>query len=88
MTTTEQITKIKQAVGIAEGIPDATIEIWLDEVKDFMRNAGVPEHVINANTTVGLLARGVSDIWNYGDSDKLGFSKVFEQRVVQLSVGV
>ena len=88
MTTSEQIAKIKLAVGIAEGIPDATIEVWLNDVKDFMRNAGVPEHVINADTTVGLLARGVSDIWNYGDSEKLGFSKVFEQRVVQLSVGV
>lgn len=88
MTTSEQITKIKQGLGIAEGIPDATIELWLNEVKDFMKNAGVPDSVINKNTTVGLLARGVSDIWNYGDGEKTGFSTVFMQRVSQLSLGV
>lgn len=87
MTTNEQITKIKQGLGIAEGIPDATVEIWLTEVKDFMKNSGVPDHVINASTTIGLLARGVSDIWNYGDSEKTGFSVVFMQRVAQLSLG-
>lgn len=87
MTTSEQITKIKKGLGIAEGIPDETVEIWLTDVKDFMKNAGVPDHVINASTTIGLLARGVSDIWNYGDSEKTDFSVVFKQRVAQLSLG-
>lgn len=86
LTTVEQIAKIKQGLGIGEGIPDATIEIWLSDIKDFMLNAGVPNSVINSDTTIGTLARGVSDIWNYGDGNT-SYSEVFKMRVAQLALG-
>lgn len=86
LTTQEQITQIKQALGIGNGIPDATINVWLSDVKDFMLNAGVPSSVINADTTIGTLARGVSDTWNYGDGDT-AYSMVFKMRVTQLALG-
>ena len=85
LTTAEQLTKIKQALGIGAGIPDATLNVWLSDVKDFMKNAGVPVNVINSDTTIGTLARGVSDIWNYGDS--ASYSNVFKMRVSQLALG-
>ena len=86
MTNAEQITKIKQALGIGSGIPDATIEVWLTDVKDYMRNAGVPENVINAQSSIGTLTRGVADCWNYGTGNT-GFSTLFKERVIQLAVG-
>lgn len=86
LTTAQQLTKIKAALGIGEGIPDATLEVWLSDVKDFMLNAGVPNSVINSDTTIGTLARGVSDIWNYGDT--ASYSQVFIMRVSQLALGV
>lgn len=86
LTNEQQIAQIKQALGIGDGIPDATINVWLSDVKDFMLNAGVPTGVINAETTIGTLARGVSDIWNYGDGNT-AYSMVFKMRVAQLALG-
>lgn len=85
LTTQEQLTQIKEALGIT-GIPDATINVWLTDVKDFMLKAGVPNSVINAPTTIGTLARGVADMWNYG-ADDTGLSTYFKERVAQLALG-
>jgi len=86
LTNEQQIAQIKQALGIGDGIPDATINVWLSDVKDFMLNAGVPTSVINAQSTIGTLARGVSDTWNYGDGNT-AYSMVFKMRVAQLALG-
>lgn len=86
LTNEQQIAQIKQALGIGDGIPDATINVWLSDVKDFMLNAGVPTSVINAQSTIGTLARGVSDTWNYGDGNT-SYSMVFKMRVTQLALG-
>lgn len=86
LTSDEQITQIKQALGIGDGIPNATISVWLTDVKDYMLNAGVPNSVINAQTTIGTLTRGVADCWNYG-AGNTGWSTLFTQRVAQLALG-
>lgn len=85
LTTAQQIVKIKLALGIG-AIPDATIEVWLTDVKDAMKRAGCSDSVINADTSIGTLTRGVSDLWNYGAGDT-EFSTVFLQRVSQLALG-
>lgn len=85
LTTEQQLTQIKQALGIT-GIPDETITVWLTDVKDVMLNAGVPNSVINAQTTIGTLTRGVADLWNYG-ADNTGLSPYFKERVAQLALG-
>lgn len=87
MTTTEQLAQIKTALGIGEGIPDEIITVWLTDVKDYMLNAGVPNSVINANSSIGTLARGVADCWNYSGSGNTGFSPLFKERVAQLALG-
>lgn len=85
LTTEQQLTQIKQALGIT-GIPDETITVWLTDVKDYMLNAGVPNSVINAQTTIGTLTRGVADCWNYG-AGNTGWSTLFKERVAQLALG-
>lgn len=86
LTTEQQITQIKAALGIGDGIPDETITVWLTDVKDYMLNAGVPTSVINAQTSIGTLTRGVADSWNYG-AGNTGFSTLFKERVAQLALG-
>lgn len=86
LTNQDQITQIKAALGIGDGIPDATITPYLTDVKDFMLNAGVPTSVINADTTIGTLTRGVADLWNYG-AGNTGLSTYFKERVAQLALG-
>lgn len=71
---------VKQALGITGDYQDATLQIYFDEVVAFLTDAGVAE----ANITKGIVARGVSDLWNYGAADGV-LSEYFYQRAAQLS---
>lgn len=73
--------KVKSALGITGEYQDATLSVYIDEVKEYMKDAGVPEAVVNSEVSAGVISRGVSDLWNYG-TGKL--SDYFYQRVYQL----
>lgn len=48
-----------------------------------MRSAGVPENTLQSEKIIGAVARGVTDLWNFGAGNgKL--SEYFYQRVIQL----
>lgn len=71
---------VKNALGITGDYQDDTLQIYFDEVVAFLVDAGVAK----SNITSGIVARGVSDLWNYGSADgKL--SEYFLQRASQLS---
>lgn len=71
---------VKNALGITGDYQDETLTEYITEVVDFLRDAGVSER----NITAGIVARGVSDLWNYGSGEgKL--SQYFMQRASQLS---
>lgn len=71
---------VKDAIGITSNYQDDTLQVYMDEVVEFIKDAGVS----SANITTGVVARGVSDLWNYGAGEgKL--SEYFVQRVTQLS---
>ena len=72
---------VKTALGITGTYQDATIQIYIDEVMAFLVAAGIPEQ----NISVGIVVRGVADLWNYGGADgKL--SPYFMQRASQLAL--
>lgn len=71
---------VKNALGITGDYQDETLQQYFNEVIDFLVDAGVAQ----SNITCGIVARGVSDLWNYGSADgKL--SPYFMQRASQLS---
>lgn len=71
---------VKNALGITGDYQDATLQEWMDEVVAVLEDAGISR----SNMTAGIIARGVSDLWNYGAGDgKL--SPYFFQRATQLS---
>lgn len=71
---------VKDALGITGTYQDDTLTEYINEVVAFLVDAGVSHD----NITVGIVARGVSDLWNYGNSGgKL--SEYFMQRATQLS---
>lgn len=79
------LTKVKSALGITGNYQDATLNIYIDEVKAYMQDAGVPESIINSDISAGVISRGVTDLWSYGTNDgKL--SNYFYQRVSQLAL--
>lgn len=75
------LTDVKNALGITGEYQDATLTVYFNEVVAFLKDAGVPQSKI----TSGIVARGVSDLWNYGGAEgKL--SEYFLQRAAQLSL--
>lgn len=81
MTDKELLTKVKQALNIGGSYQDNTLQIYIDEVKAYLIGAGVNED--NVNSYVGVISRGVADLWNYGNGEAK-LSNYFMQRVTQI----
>lgn len=76
--------QVKANLGITGTYQDATIQGYIDEVKQFLIDGGVDENVVNSNTSIGVITRGVADLWNYG-SGGTSLSPYFIQRATQLA---
>lgn len=72
---------VKNALGVTGTYMDATISIYIDEITDYMSNAGVSAALISAS--VGVIARGVNDLWN-NNAGNGKLSPYFYDRVSQL----
>ena len=83
MTDTELLIKIKNGLGITGDFHNATLTVYVDEVKAFMKSAGITDNVIESDVSVGCIMRGVADLWNYG-SGNASFSDYFKMRLIQL----
>ena len=76
------IEDIKTALGITGEYFDELLSIYMDTAKAYLRNAGVSDE----NMNVGVVARGVADLWNYG-AGKGEWSQVFIDMASQLALG-
>lgn len=76
--------QVKANLGITGTYQNATIQGYIDEVKQYLMDGGVDESIVNSITSVGIISRGVADLWNYG-SGGTTFSPYFIQRAIQLS---
>lgn len=76
----DMLENVKVALGVTGTYQNDTINQYILEVKSFLADAGVKK----SNITVGLVARGVSDLWNYG-AGKGKLSEYFMQRASQLA---
>lgn len=84
LSNTDLLTKVKKALGITGTYQDDTLSIYIDEVKEYLISAGVKSSVANSTMAVGVICRGVADLWNYGSSGT-EFSNYFKERAIQLS---
>lgn len=77
------LTKVKTALLLEGDYHNDMLRVYINEVLDYMRSAGVPEDVLQSERVIGAVARGVTDLWNFGSGNgKL--SEYFYQRVIQL----
>jgi len=76
--------RVKKSLGITGSYQDDTIQSYIDEVKQYLIEGGVLKEVAEHLSSSGVIARGVSDLWNYG-SGGTKFSPYFIQRAIQLS---
>lgn len=75
--------KVKKGLGITGDYQDDTIQLYIDEVKQYMLSAGVNQAIIDSSLSIGTIIRGVSDLWNYG-SGTTELSPYFKERCIQL----
>lgn len=78
------LAKVKANLGITGSYQDTTIQGYIDEVKQFLLDGGVPKSIVDSDTSAGVIAVGVKDLWNYGAGDS-SLSPYFFQRATQLS---
>ena len=62
-----------------------TIQLYINEVEQYLLDAGVSEDLIGTEQTAGIVARGVLDLWNY-NAGAGRLSTYFKERVIQLSL--
>ncbi len=75
---------VKEMLGITGTYQDGPLKGYITEVKSYMEDAGVEKSVIESESAVGVIARGVSDLWNYG-SGGTKLSEYFKERCIQLA---
>jgi len=86
MAEVELLTKVKTGLGITGSYQDETIKLYIAEVKAFMKDAGASDATVGSDASVGVIIRGVADLWNL-ESGTVKFSDYFRMRVTQLATG-
>lgn len=75
---------VKTGLGITGDYQDALLQLYINDVLEFIKDAGVSTSVANSPVTTGLIIRGVADLWNYG-AGGADLSPYFIERVIQLA---
>lgn len=84
MTNTELLNEVKISLGITGNYQDETLKNYIFEVLEYLSDAGIADSVLQSESIIGLVAKGVTDLWNYGNENGM-FSPYFMQRAIQLS---
>lgn len=84
MTDDELLKRVKIALLIGGTYHDEMLKIYIAEVKDFLKSAGVVNEILQSEKIVGIVSRGVADLWNYGAGAGI-LSPYFMQRAAQLA---
>lgn len=83
MNEKEQLQRVKEALNITGEYQDQALLVYIRDLKEYLADAGVSEEKINSSAVIGVLSRGVSDLWNYGSGSGT-LSPYFKERVIQL----
>lgn len=83
LTAEKLLEKVKGSLNVSGEHFDTTLQLYIDEVKAYLASAGVNADVLSSTLAVGCIARGVADLWNYGNGDTK-LSEYFYQRAEQL----
>lgn len=84
MTNTELLNEVKTSLGITGNYQDETLNNYIIEVLEYLSDAGIADSVLQSESIIGIVSKGVTDLWNYGSGNGM-FSPYFMQRAIQLS---
>jgi hypothetical protein len=84
MIPEQLLREVKARLGVTGDYQDDVIKGHIEDVKAYLLSAGVHATVLRSAKAVGVIARGVSDLWDYGSGGG-EFSPYFYQRTTQLA---
>lgn len=84
MTNAALLEAVKLSLGITGNHQDETLNFYISEVLNYLSDAGVADSVLQSSNIIGIVTRGVADLWNYGAGNS-SFSLYFMQRATQLA---
>lgn len=85
MTIDELFNQSKEALGIYTNYQDKQLKPYFNDVIAYLKSAGVSENKILSESAVGVVARGLSDLWSYG-AGTAKLSQYFYERAAQLAL--
>lgn len=85
MAEFDMLQHVKNCLGITDEYHDNILQAYIDDVGFYLQDAGIPESVVSTAACGGVVARGVSDLWNYG-SGGAELSPFFHERAAQLAL--
>lgn len=85
ITDTELLAKVKKLLSITGTYSDDAISLLITDVKYYLEDAGVHEVAVNSHAAIGVIARGVADLWDLG-SGTVNLSPFFKERAIQLAL--
>lgn len=77
--------KVKGFLGVTGTFNNDNISMLIDDVKYYLMDAGAHEIAVNSEAAVGVIARGVDDMWSLG-SGTVNLSPYFKERAAQLAI--
>lgn len=80
----ELLQEIKNRLSITGDFHNDLLTGYANDTKEYLLSAGVKKEVVESAKSIGVIARGVADLWNFGSGDGK-FSEVFYQRAIQLT---
>lgn len=85
MAAFSMLEHVKLCLGITGEYHDALLQTYIDEVREYLQDAGIPDTVTGTKPCGGIVARGVADLWNYG-AGGAALSPYFHERAAQLAL--
>lgn len=77
---------VKARIGLkGNNYHDETIQAYIEDVKEYLKDAGCSDAQLASSRSAGVIARGVSDLWNNG-SGNAQLSPYFKERAAQLAL--
>ena len=76
--------EVKKRLGITGTYHDELLNGFIADTKAYLTSAGVSD--VESGDCIGVIARGVADLWNMGSGEGK-FSSLFYERAIQLSIG-
>lgn len=86
MADFNMLDSVKESIGLSgNDFHDGVLRQHIDEATQYLIDGGVPEAIATSEKCKGVIARGVSDLWNNG-SGGTDLSPYFMRRAAQLAL--